>query len=148
MGHVFPDLNAAFRDGLVSVDNSLLEVEMVLPNGTIEKGVANGGVHTEIGRDVFSFIFLASSVSQCECMPKVTLAIEWVKRMNCISSFHTIFFHFKKVQTSSLPKPLTCGSLNLYKKPPVKHLGVCFGVCNHTLSWQTSSPVSLMQIFG
>lgn len=43
-GHVFQDLNAAFQEGTLSVDDTLVEVEMVLPNGSIEKGEDNGGV--------------------------------------------------------------------------------------------------------
>lgn len=43
-GNVFQDLNAAFHEGIVSVDDTLLEIEMVLPNGSTEKGEDNGGV--------------------------------------------------------------------------------------------------------
>lgn len=43
-GHVFQDLNAAFQEGPLSVNDNLVEVEMVLPNGSIEKGEDSGGV--------------------------------------------------------------------------------------------------------
>ncbi|XP_047665713.1 uncharacterized protein LOC125140577 [Tachysurus fulvidraco] len=43
-GNIFQDLNAAFTDGLVSVNYCLVEIEMVLHNGTTEKGEDNGGI--------------------------------------------------------------------------------------------------------
>ncbi|CAL9699778.1 unnamed protein product [Knipowitschia caucasica] len=43
-GNIFQELNAAFGKGLVSVNDCLLEIEMVQPNGTTEKGEDNGGV--------------------------------------------------------------------------------------------------------
>ncbi|CAL9692657.1 unnamed protein product [Knipowitschia caucasica] len=43
-GNLFQELNAAFGKGLVSVNDCLLEIEMVQPNGTTEKGEDNGGV--------------------------------------------------------------------------------------------------------
>ncbi|XP_076850602.1 uncharacterized protein LOC143500373 [Brachyhypopomus gauderio] len=42
-GNVFQDLNNVFHCGLVSVSDTL-EIEMVLPNGSTEKGEDNGGV--------------------------------------------------------------------------------------------------------
>ncbi|XP_041861569.1 uncharacterized protein LOC121652708 isoform X2 [Melanotaenia boesemani] len=43
-GSVFQELNAAFSDGLVSINDCLLEIEMIQPNGSTEKGEDNGGV--------------------------------------------------------------------------------------------------------
>lgn len=43
-GNIFYELNAAFKDGQITVDDMLLEIEMVLPNGNAEKGEDNGGV--------------------------------------------------------------------------------------------------------
>lgn len=43
-GNIFQDLNAAFPDGLVSENDCLVEIEMVLPNGSTEKGEDNGGI--------------------------------------------------------------------------------------------------------
>lgn len=43
-GNVFQDLNAAFTDGLVFLSDSLVEIEMVLRNGSTEKGEDNGGI--------------------------------------------------------------------------------------------------------
>jgi len=43
-GNIFQDLNAAFTDGLVSINTSLVEIEMVLPNGSTERGEDSGGI--------------------------------------------------------------------------------------------------------
>ncbi|XP_053348743.1 uncharacterized protein LOC128519158 isoform X1 [Clarias gariepinus] len=43
-GNVFQDLNAAFTDGLISLYECLVDVEMVLPSGSTKKGEDNGGI--------------------------------------------------------------------------------------------------------
>ncbi|XP_061639101.1 uncharacterized protein LOC133482700 [Phyllopteryx taeniolatus] len=43
-GNVFTELNMAFQNGSVSVDELLVEIEMVQPNGSMEKGEDNGGL--------------------------------------------------------------------------------------------------------
>ncbi|KAF5904415.1 uncharacterized protein DAT39_005874, partial [Clarias magur] len=43
-GNVFQDLNAAFTDGLISVYECLVDIEMVLPSGSTKKGEDNGGI--------------------------------------------------------------------------------------------------------
>lgn len=43
-GNIFQDLKAAFTDGLISVNDGFVEIEMVLPNGSTEKGEDSGGI--------------------------------------------------------------------------------------------------------
>lgn len=43
-GNVFHELNDAFRNGTVTVNDRLLEIEMIQPNGLTEKGEDNSGV--------------------------------------------------------------------------------------------------------
>ena len=43
-GQVFVELNNAVKNGTVSSNDAVIEVEMILPNGTVEKGEDNGGV--------------------------------------------------------------------------------------------------------
>lgn len=43
-GHVFKELNAAVQNCTITANDPIVEVEMILPNGTVEKGEDNGGV--------------------------------------------------------------------------------------------------------
>lgn len=51
-GNIFQDLNAAFTDGFISVNDCLVEIEMVLPNGSTKKGEDNGGILRDVSTGV------------------------------------------------------------------------------------------------
>ncbi|KAF4092325.1 hypothetical protein AMELA_G00019490 [Ameiurus melas] len=63
-GNVFNELNAAFKNVCVFVDESLLEIEMVLLSGNTEKGEDNGGVL----RDALSADLLVAQNIQVQFM--------------------------------------------------------------------------------
>ena len=43
-GQVFEELNEAMKSGTVSVNAEVIEIEMILPNGSVEKGEDTGGI--------------------------------------------------------------------------------------------------------
>ncbi|XP_076869719.1 uncharacterized protein LOC143521007 [Brachyhypopomus gauderio] len=110
-GHVFQDLNAAFKNGLVSVDDSLVEIEMVLPNGSTEKGEDSGGILRDALSEYWETFLMKCTTGNTLKVPMTRhdMKDEW----ECVAKVMVLGYNTVKYFPIMLAKPFLCYSLGL-----------------------------------
>ncbi|XP_055076722.2 uncharacterized protein [Misgurnus anguillicaudatus] len=110
-GNIFQDLNAAFKDGLVSVNDCLVEIEMVLPNGSTEKGEDNGGIFRDALSEYWgTFIMKCTSGNTLKVpMTRHDMKDEWENVAKVMVLGYNTVQYFPIV----LAKPFLCYCLGL-----------------------------------
>ena len=68
-GQVFRELNDAVKKGVINTNTEIVEVEMVLPNGTMEKGEDNGGVFRDTLSEYFDTFYVKCTVGNSVRVP-------------------------------------------------------------------------------
>lgn len=109
-GNVFNELNAALKEGRISVDNMLLEIEMVLPNGTAEKGEDNGGVLRDALSEYWETFFLKCTTGNVLKVPMIRhdMKDEWEN----VAKVMVLGYNMTKYFPVALAKPFLCHCLH------------------------------------
>lgn len=110
-GNIFQDLNAAFTDGLISVNDCLVEIEMVLPNGSSEKGEDNGGILRDALSEYWGTFFMKCTAGSTLKVPMTRhdMKDEWENVAKVMVLGYNIVQYFPIV----LAKPFLCYCLGL-----------------------------------